>query len=112
MTVIYYSILFYKYLGKGNKKFSHNGSTGFTSDENLYTRISTISEADVNEILYPQPRSSWANSIGHDGKREAADFHEVKNMCGGDLAEETSPGCWSTPGCELDGDAKVGYWLI
>jgi hypothetical protein len=94
MTITYYSILFYKY--ESNSKFSHNGSKGFTSDENLFKRIITISSSSEDSILYPQ----WAASEGEDGKGQAADVEQVKKECGGDLAEETSPGCWSTPGCE------------
>jgi hypothetical protein len=95
MTITYYSVLFYKY--KGNKKFSHNGSTGFTSDENLHSRVMKINDSEVDGTLYPQP--SWAGSLENDGKGEAADIEDVKKQCGGDLAEETSPGCWSTAGC-------------
>jgi hypothetical protein len=94
MTVTYYSILFYKY--RGNRKFCHNSSKGFTSDKDLFDKITEISKSERDSILYLR----WAASDEEDGKGQAMDIKEVKKACGGDLAEETSPGCWSTPGCE------------
>jgi len=93
MTIDFYCVNFIKKLADGT--FSANVSTGFTNDKELWKEIKEIATQKTSD---KKSRARWAGDDSAVG--QIADVEALKEKIGED-AEETSKGCWSTPGCKF-----------